>query len=209
MRFAGTCSPEWGSCSRSKLLADGAHLHNCCCDRRYGKRNSVLLADPSTSGRSVHCGTHFGACCRPDRGGGHHNGCIATTTAVGTLAGPGASSRRGSRRDVAIGFARSRRGRRHVTSAPSVRIHVARRKPTMAAETLTARASPDERATASLASEAPSALKAPIKKSRALARGVPRYSVYAAARYQSRYGARERGSYGFLSENGSYGDRDY
>jgi hypothetical protein len=79
----------------------------------------------------------------------------------------------------------------------------------MAAETLTARVSADERATASLASEAPSALKAPIKKSRAIARGVPRYSVYAAARYQSRYGARERGSYGFLSGNGSYGDRDY
>ena len=114
---------------------------------------------------------------------------------------PGAMSRSGSPApDVAAGTLPAHQASESTSLAESPK--------TMAAETLTARASADERATASLASEAPSALKAPIKKSRALARGVPRYSVYAAARYQSRYGARERGSYGFLSGNGSYGDRD-
>jgi len=63
----------------------------------------------------------------------------------------------------------------------------------MATETLTARAFADERAT--VTSEAASALvsKAPIRKSRTLARAAP--DVRSAARYQPRPDASERGSY--------------
>ncbi len=79
-----------------------------------------------------------------------------------------------------------------------------------ATETPTGRASGNERASSSAASEAaPAVWKPPTKKSRAFARPAPRYGLYATARYQPRYSARERGSYGLPSRYGLYGDRDY
>ena len=98
----GRCLPSGMglSCSRSELLADSAHLYDCCGDRRYGKRSNILLADLSACGRNVRCGADFGACCRSDRGGGHDGGCAARTTAVRMLFGPGTSTHGGCRRDA-------------------------------------------------------------------------------------------------------------
>jgi len=81
----------------------------------------------------------------------------------------------------------------------------------MTTESSAVRASGNEGTSASAVSEAapPTLWKAPIKKSRAVARAAPQYGLYVAARYQSRYGARERGSYGLPYGSGLYGDRDY
>ena len=67
MRLVGACRPEWDYfCSRSELLADGAHLHHCGRDRCRGRRSGMLLTDVPASQRSLlHCGPNFGAHCRP------------------------------------------------------------------------------------------------------------------------------------------------
>ena len=77
----------------------------------------------------------------------------------------------------------------------------------MATETLTARASADERATVTLEAASAPVWKARIRKSRALARAAP--DVHSAARYQPRLDASELGSYGIANGYGSYGVRDY
>ena len=76
----------------------------------------------------------------------------------------------------------------------------------MATETLTARASADERATVTLEAASAPVWKARIRKSRALARAAP--DVHSAARYQPRLDASELGSYGIANGYGSYGVRD-
>ena len=71
-------------------------------------------------------------------------------------------------------------------------------------------AAESERAIASAGETQPAAVRrAPITKTRPVVRTAPRYRLYAATRYQLRYGERERGSYGPQSGYGSYKYRDY
>jgi hypothetical protein len=82
----------------------------------------------------------------------------------------------------------------------------------MAAEPARAGASESNAAPAPLAAPAPApALKAPIKKSRAVARAAPRYDPprYAAPRYEQRYDSIGRAPYAFLRQYGSYGSQEY
>ncbi len=82
----------------------------------------------------------------------------------------------------------------------------------MVAEAPPARAAANENNAAPASEAAPApALKAPIKKSRAVARAASRYDQprYAAPRYEQRYESMERGPYAFLRQYGSYGDQKY
>ena len=67
-----------------------------------------------------------------------------------------------------------------------------------------------EAAPAAAAAPAP-AVKAPVRKPRAVARATPRYDLlrYAAPRYEPRYDPMERGPHAFLRQYGSYDSQEY
>ncbi len=166
---------------------ENALVHFCRCDRRLGEWSSMLLARLSSGGRSVHCGAHVDARCRPERRRGKNDGDVARQAANRHLLAGRSRPRRGRRSprscrwrspdSRATRLPKSRRSRRPspASAAPNVRITTA--------DAPAVSASRNERASTSTASALPGARgwRASTKRIRAVVRTAPRYGSYAAA----------------------------
>ena len=211
MRLADTCHPEWGYLALSRrstwkmrlfifATAIGAAASGAlCCSLVYRPVTEESVTERTlTPGGDRTVGAEkatdlsearlrIGGCSPADPG---------RVEDAGALGPSGSAPRNHARPDCPV---------RAGIDGPSPGPHAANVR-TATADTPAVSPSGSELASTSTASAAPVARgwKAPIKRARAVVRTAPRYRLYAAAGYQSWYGARERGSSGLQSRYGSY-----